>query len=239
MIADLDMLVVVPARGGSKRLPRKNILPLCGKSLMERTEDALREAGLSGRAVLSTDDDELAAEGRRIGWQVPFLRPAELAGDRVSTYDVVSHVLDWYRAEEQRLPEYVLLLQVTSPFRRGLHIAAAAQALQDNPEAEAVVSVYSAPHNGSNLFWGNRDFLSGVAVDGAGRQLLAANGAIYLVRTDALRDSGGFYPPRTVPLVMAEEDSLDIDTPQDWIVAEAVLSAREDQTTPKESEFIC
>ena len=101
----LPLLILVPARGGAKRLPGKNLKQLGGKSLIAHTADAIAQSGLEAPVVLSTDDPAIAEEGRRLGIQVPFRRPDELSGDAASTAGVVLHALDWFQAASGAAPQ--------------------------------------------------------------------------------------------------------------------------------------
>ena len=112
----MDPLVIVPARGGSSRVPKKNVRRLGGFSQLEWTFDCAQKAGFD-RIMLSTDDEEIAAEGFAIGYWVPFRRPAQLAESTTPTVPALLHALDWHKAQKARDPDVVVLLQVTSPFR--------------------------------------------------------------------------------------------------------------------------
>ena len=114
-----ETLIVVPARGGSKRWPGKNLKALDGRSLISRVAEAIMEAGLKARSILTTDDAMIAAEGRRVGLEVPFLRPAAISADTSTTVDVVLHALDWYKKTNGVDPRNVVVLQPTSPLRGG------------------------------------------------------------------------------------------------------------------------
>ena len=116
MSADLRLLAIVPARGGSKRLPRKNVLLLGGKPLIAWTIDAARDSGCFVDVLVSTDDAEIADRARAHGALVPWLRPPEFATDTARSIDVVLHALDWYERERGAVAG-MMLLQPTSPFR--------------------------------------------------------------------------------------------------------------------------
>lgn len=220
-----ELLVVVPARGGSKRLPGKNLRTLGGRSLLTRTADALRESGAQASCVLSTDDDEIAAAGTALGWLVPFRRPASLSDDAAATAPVVLHAVDWFKESQGKDPARVLVLQVTSPFRNGACIAEALVKLEERPDADAVVAMACIDRAPRHLFSAGR---GGYAVPLSGedepRSLLTPNGALYLIRTEALRRTGSLFPPRTLPLVMNDVAALDIDDEEDWRMAEAADS---------------
>lgn len=211
-----DVLAVIPARGGSRGLPRKNVLQFCGRPLIAWTIAAALESGVAGRVIVSTDDEEIAAVAREAGAEVPFLRPAELATDEATTLDVALHLLDTLALQ----PAWLLLLQPTSPLRTASDICAAA-ALAG--ESDAVVSLASASQ------WLHRVDRDGfleplVDVPMTRRQdappAYALNGAIYLVRTEALRRERTFCPRRTRAYIMPPERSVDIDTALDWTWAQ-------------------
>lgn len=221
---------LIPARGGSKSIPHKNIKLLAGKPLIAWTiEAAMRCRGLS-RLIVSTDDQQIAEVAVQRGAEVPFLRPAELAGDDTSSVTVVLHLMKWLEEQGTVLPDYILLLQPTSPFRTTADIETAL-ALAESREAEAVVSVCEA---GDHPFLCKRIREDGMLADFVGantdylrRQDLppaySLNGAIYLNRCASFLNKRTFIPEDTVPYLMPPDRSLDIDTPWDWHLAELVL----------------
>ncbi|MHB1218294.1 MAG: acylneuraminate cytidylyltransferase family protein [Alphaproteobacteria bacterium] len=216
-----ELLVVVPARGGSKRLPGKNLRVLGGRSLLARTADALRDSGVRAISVLSTDDDAIAAAGTALGWQVPFRRPAYLSGDSADTAPVVLHAVDWFQKSHGKDPALVMVLQVTSPFRDGASIAKATGMLCAQPGADAVVAMMRIDRAPSHLFaTGGDGYAAPLSAADVPRSLLTPNGALYLIRTEALRRTGSLFPPRTLPLVMNDIAAIDIDDEDDWRIAE-------------------
>jgi CMP-N-acetylneuraminic acid synthetase len=216
-----DLLLVVPARGGSKRVPRKNIRPLAGRTLLEWTRDAIGGAGLDAPCVLSTDDEEIAAVGRRLGWLVPFMRPIELSQDITPTVPVVLHALDWFAGEHGRDPGLVMVLQVTSPFRGSRCLQEGIRILKERPGCDAVVAVRALTrHPGSIYAQEEGGLLAALPDEDRFKQLYAPNGALYIIRTAALREMKTLLPPRTASLVMDELASTDIDTEEDWRLAE-------------------
>src|SRR3989344_2196891 len=117
-----DILGIIPARGGSKVIPRKNIKPFLGKPLIVWAIAALKESGVVSRIIVSTDDDEIASVARAYGAEVPFMRPAELAEDSTPTLPVLVHALSWLKENEGYTPEYVVLFEPTSAGKRPFHI---------------------------------------------------------------------------------------------------------------------
>src|SRR3989338_1201278 len=118
----MKILGIIPARGGSKSIPRKNIKPLGGKPLIAWTIDAAEQAAVFDRIILTTDDEKIAAVGKQRGIEVPFLRPKELAEDATPTLPVLQHAVQWLKEHEQYEPDAIMLLQPTAPFRQASHI---------------------------------------------------------------------------------------------------------------------
>jgi CMP-N,N'-diacetyllegionaminic acid synthase len=222
---------LIPARGGSKGIPGKNIAPCAGKPLLAWTCEAARASRALGRTILSTDSEEIAAVGRQLGVEVPFLRPAALADDEAPALPVMRHALDWLDAAGDRA-DALVLLQPTSPLRRGRHIDEAT-ALFEKSGADTVVSVTEVPHryHPSSVMREARGTL--VPYEGetsvTRRQdqtpLVARNGpAVLVVSRETLR-AGKLYGARTAGYRMDPQESLDIDTPQDLRLAGLLLSA--------------
>ncbi|MFH0879036.1 MAG: acylneuraminate cytidylyltransferase family protein, partial [Lentisphaerota bacterium] len=222
---------LIVARAGSKSVPRKNIRPLAGKPLIAWTFEAAKRSVSLDRIILSTDDPEMAELGRNCSIHVPFMRPAELAGDTSHVIDATLHALHWLENNEGYLPDYFMLLQPTSPFRSFMDIDAAARMALDR-NADAVVSVAPARQHpclmkqvsaeGVLCPWIETGFSE------TRRQDLppayAINGAIYLVRRSVLLDQKSWCPPGTLAYVMPEERSLDIDSPWDFHVANVLMN---------------
>jgi CMP-N,N'-diacetyllegionaminic acid synthase len=220
-----DILVIVPARGGSKRLPGKNLRLLRGKSLLEFTAAAISEAALGAPVLLSTDDDAIAEEGMRLGWSVPFRRPAALASDEAATIDVILHALDFRYAEMGSDPELVFVLQPTSPLRGGACLRAALELLKARDDADAVIGMAELRVPAARLYFAGADGVAEPISADLRRPVYAPNGAIYLGRTAAVRAKRNLYTSRLLPLLMDDIRSIDIDTATDWKLADAVLAA--------------
>jgi CMP-N,N'-diacetyllegionaminic acid synthase len=213
-------LGLIPARGGSKGIPRKNVLPIAGKPLIAWTIEAALAAQWIDRVVVTTDDAEIAEVAARHGADVPFLRPAELARDETPGIDPVLHAIGM-------LPGYdrIVLLQPTSPLRGAIDINAAIGMAADDL---MVVSVTEAPHADWIFSMDAAGLLDvGVVQPVARRQDMtkryALNGAIYVAGCDELRASRSFLGPNTAGYVMSPERSIDIDSPLDWKLAELLL----------------
>lgn len=219
-----ELLIVVPARGGSKRLPRKNVRTLAGRSLLQWTQEAIAEAGLDAPCLLTTDDEEIAAAGRELGWLVPFLRPAELARDDSPTEPAVLHALDWFAAHRHGDPALVMVLQGTSPFRGGGCLREGLVMLRSAPQADAVVAVRKLHGTAAKVFVRDAENMLNPLGTGDQQEVVTPNGALYLIRTRVLRARGTLFPPRTLPLMMDDLASMDIDTELDWSLAEAAAT---------------
>jgi CMP-N-acetylneuraminic acid synthetase len=232
-VTEPAVLGVIVARGGSKGLPGKNLRPLGGKPLVVHTVEAALGCDALARAVLSTEDAAILAAGRAAGCPAPFVRPAELAGDRSSTVDVVLHAVDWLAQHEGFVADVVVLLPATAPLRRAAHIRGALDVLRDDPAAEAAVAVTEPDYppywmlsvENRRLAW---LFPEGAAVDH--RQDLPRayrpNGSIYAIHVPVLRAQRTFYPRVTAPYVMPREASVNIDTDLDFSLAELLLARR-------------
>lgn len=221
------ILALIPGRGGSKRLPRKNVQLCAGRPLIAHTiaaAQAVRPA--LGRIMVSTDDVEIAEVSRSVGLDVPFMRPAALATDSTSSLEVVQHALWWIEADSGWKPDWVLLLQPTSPLRQASDIEAAI-AIAANEQCDSVVSVVRLQHEHPRLAKRiENDFLRPfcpIEDTVAEEPAYTNNGAIYLTRTAVIRDQASLYGRLSRPYVMPRERSVDIDTAVDLQIASLLL----------------
>lgn len=226
------MLGFIPARGGSQGIVKKNIRQFAGKPLIAYTIAAARESDIS-RVVVSTDSKEVAEIAVDYGAEVPSLRPAELArGDSVIE-DALAYTLQSLCDEERYRPDSIILLQPTSPLRTGDHINRALKLLEHS-DADSVVSV-SEPmeHPAEMVRWestGQMQFvLGGVTLPGIQQRQSYAdcrflNGAIYCFTTACFEQYGNRYGRNTIPLEMPQILSIDIDTEDDFVLAELVMN---------------
>lgn len=231
----MNILGLIPARGGSKGIPGKNVTMLHGKPLITYTFDAAKESKQLTRTILSTDDETIAALGRSAGIDVPFLRPAHLATDEAPMVDVLVHVLEELNTKEQYKPDAIVLLQPTSPLRQSKHIDEAVDLLIETG-ADTVVSVVPVPHNftPNSLMRLENGHL--VPLDPGGtlklrrqdkQELYARNGpAILVIRVPFLLREKNFYGSNTQPYVMDKAESLDIDDSFDLRLAEFLLGGK-------------
>lgn len=230
------VLALITARGGSKGIPRKNIVPLAGKPLIAWTIEAARQSPSVDRVVVSTDDPEIAEISRAFGAEAPFLRPAELAQNDSPHIDTIIHGVKWMEERQGYTPDYVLLLQPTSPLRTSDDIEAAV-ALAVGKQADAVVSVCLSP--------AHPYLMRRVEADGKlkeyeprppgylRRQVLppvyVENGAIYLVDREVLVRDRSWYSNKTYAYIMPAERSIDVDTMWDLKLAAWLLTEKPDE----------
>jgi CMP-N,N'-diacetyllegionaminic acid synthase len=226
----LKVLGLIPARGGSKGVPGKNIRPLAGKSLVQRAFECAVASGVVDRVILSSDDPEIAAAAERFGLEVPFLRPAELARDESPMIDVSIHALTVLQ-QAGYVPDAVLLLQPTSPLRLPGHLREAVRLLGDNDSVCSVTPLPKdlCPHYVLKI--GADGFLDYFLEDGARftrrqdvPQAYKREGTIYLTRASVILSQRSFYGKRCVPMIIDWNESLTIDDPTEWAEAERRLS---------------
>lgn len=226
----MRVLGIVPARGGSKGIPGKNVRPLGGKPLLVHTAEAALAARLLSRVVLTTDDERIAEVGRACGLEVPFLRPAELAMDDTPTLPVLQHVVAELEKTGDRFGA-VCLLQPTSPFRRAGDIDGCIELLE-SAGLDTVVSVLPVPpeHNPHWVYFRDDDGLLRLATGEdqpiPRRQELPPafhrDGSVYVTRRNVLMEGNSLYGKRLGGF-LADSRSVNLDTPADWERAERLF----------------
>lgn len=229
----MKILGIIPARGGSKSVPRKNIKDLGGKPLIAWTIEAAKESGVCDRIILTTDDTEISGVGKKWGAEAPFMRPAELAEDKTPTLPVVQHAVVWLKENEGYEPDAVMILQPTTPFRQPEHIRGAVELLEKT-NADSVVGVAEIPGN-YNPHWAFRvedDLAATLYLGGPIKSRIkrrqdlpkaySPNGAIYLFRPKFLFDGAdpNFYGNDVRAYITEEKYCVNIDSPEDWEFAE-------------------
>lgn len=226
----MRILALIAARGGSKRLPGKNIRPLGGKPLIVWTIDVAKGIPEVCDLLVSTDDPAIAAICKGSGACVPWLRPAELATDTASSVDVALHALDWYEAEN-RVVDGLLLLQPTSPFRTSATVHRGIELFRQNGRKPVLgVSPVQAHPMWTLKMEGDYlvPFMEGYGFHTRSQDLPPAyviNGSFYLITPEELRTSHSFVGAETMPLLTESPiEMLDIDTEFDWFVAENILN---------------
>lgn len=226
----MNVISVITARGGSKGILRKNIRPLAGKPLIVHSIEASLGASRVSRTLFSTDDEEFTEIAMRHGAEVPFMRPPELAADHASHMSVMLHLLDWLEARGE-LPDALLLLQPTCPLRTAQDLDGAID-LMESSGCPAVVGMCEAAAHPFLTYGLTAEGLLTPFIEHAvnypRRQDLPPayqlNGALYLNRSESLRGTHAFQPPGTRPWIMPADRSVDIDSLEDFALAELILA---------------
>ncbi|MEA2015212.1 MAG: acylneuraminate cytidylyltransferase family protein [Actinomycetota bacterium] len=223
------ILGLIPARCGSKGLPRKNIKPLLGKPLIVWTIEQALASKYLDRVIVSTDDKEIVEVSKKYGAEVPFMRPKELATDEAKGIDVVLHTIDWIEKNDQ-LYDLVMLLQPTSPLRKSEDIDKAIELLILK-KAKAIVSVCEVDHH---PLWANilpedgcmKGFIKTEIMNKSRQELpvfYRLNGAIYFAYCNYLKRQKSFFGRDTFAYIMPQERSIDIDDEIDFKLAEFLM----------------
>jgi len=230
-------IAVIPARGGSKRIPRKNVKDFCGKPMIGWPIEAARASGIFDRVIVSTDDPEIAAIAASLGAEVPFVRPAELADDHAGTTEVVAHATQWALNQQLKVSE-VCCIYATAPFvepddlRRGLSAL----------ESGAWRYAFSATEFPAPIFRAFRP-LSGGGVQMFFPEHMATRsqdlpaalhdaGQFYWGTKQAWLDMSPVFSEHSIAVLIPRTRSQDIDTPEDWEFAEALFRLSRSRSIP-------
>ena len=224
----MKILVIIPARGGSKGIPHKNIKPLNGKPLIYYTIDVARSIVSDEDICVSTDDPEIIKTVEDYGLKVPFVRPEELATDTAGTYEVLLHALEYYE-RQGKYYDVVLLLQNTSPFRKPEQVKEALALYTE--DLDMVVSVKECAANPYYCVFeeDEKGFLHVCKGDGNifrrqdAPKVYEYNGAIYVINAESLKNQHMHQFKKRIKYVMDEKSSIDLDTMNDWIIAEMII----------------
>ena len=227
----MNILAIIPARGGSKSVPRKNIVKVNGRPLISYTISAALMVDRLTDVVVSTDDPEIAEISRELGAQVPFVRPVDLASDQAQSAPVIEHALYFMEKIKGLKYDAILMLQPTSPLRTSQHIEESLD-LFTSQECDSVVSIVSV--GGNHPFRMKRlidnqlvNYIDQGFWDMRPRQELPPvyirNGSIYLIERDVLINKGQMIGEKCLGMVMGDKESINIDTPLDLKLAELLL----------------
>jgi CMP-N-acetylneuraminic acid synthetase len=238
VVTNTEVVVIIPARGGSKSIPRKNIQTFAGYPLIAYSIAAGLSAKTVNRVIVSTDDDEIADISRRFGAEVPFIRPVELAQDDTPDLPVFKHALEWLEHKEDYVPEIVVQLRPTSPFRRTHHIDNAVLKLIEHPEADAVRTVCIPFQNPYKMWLLDSDgFMQPLMQIGIPepynlpRQSLPEvfwqTGYVDVIWANTIKFKNSMTADHILPLIIGADEWIDIDSPDDWRRAERLLEGGE------------
>lgn len=229
------IMALIPARGGSKGVPRKNILPIAGKPLIAYSIQQALASRLINRVVVSTDDHEIAEVAREWGAEVPFIRPAWCAQDMSPDIDVFRHALTWFKDQEQYRPEVVVHLRPPGPVRQVKHIDEAIELLLSHPEADAVRSVSLARQTPYKMWHVTAEgYLKPVLrmpempdCQSVPRQRLPLvywqNGYVDVIRPCAILDKHSMWGNCAIPYLIDEQLYYEVDYPEDIPAVERAL----------------
>ncbi|WP_373072018.1 cytidylyltransferase domain-containing protein [Sulfurimonas sp.] len=223
-------LAVIPARGGSKRLPRKNVLNICEKPLIAWSIEASLNSNLIDKTLVTSDDEEILDISKKYGAET-IKRPHDISNDTATTYEAIEHAINALEIKY----DYIVLLQPTSPLRGSKHIDEAIKLLEEK-NADAIVSVCEVEHpvQWSMTLKNDNDMSEFVKnIDSRRSQEqekhYRLNGAIYICKTDKLVESKSFFLKDNIfAYIMNKEDSIDIDEELDFKLASLILSSRKD-----------
>ncbi len=232
MFKGKSIIGIIPARGGSKRLLRKNVRPFCGKPLVAWTIAEAKKSRYLDDVIVSTDDNVISRISRKYCTNVPFKRPASLASDKAKTVDVMLHALKWFEGKGLDY-DIVVLLQPTSPLRTAADIDEAVKLLFKK-HASAIVSVCKVEHH---PYWSGplqksgsmRDFMKGSSRAKRTQDMpvfYRLNGAVYVIYSKTLKKAKSFYGDNTFAYVMPVGRSIDIDNKEDFSMAEYFFKER-------------
>lgn len=230
----MKVLGIIPARGGSKGVPRKNIKLLDGRPLLAYTAESALKSKFLSKVILTTEDAEIAAVGRSLGLEVPFLRPKELALDTSPTLPVVFHAIDYLENNGEKF-DAICLLQPTNPLRQAEDIDNCIELLEKS-DGDSVISILPVPHeyNPKWVYWqnemGEMVLTTGESEPIPRRQDLPPafhrEGSVYVTKIDALRKYGNLYGKKVLGYEINQQNSVNIDTLEDWNLAEKLVATR-------------
>jgi len=236
-----EVLALIPARGGSKGVPRKNIKPLAGKPLITYAIVEAIKSRYINRIIVSTDDEEIAEIARADGAEVPFMRPKELGGDCVTDLPVFQHALKWLLDNENYKPEIIAHLRPTAPLRTCIHIDKAIRMLIAS-DVDSVRSVCPAPKHpckmwkfdGKNIIPYLSESICGKEAFNMNRQQLPPafiqNGSVDITRWNTIMIKNSMTGDHIIGMLMEENESVNIDTEIDFLLAEILLNMRREKS---------
>lgn len=229
----LRTLGLIPARGGSQRVPDKNLKPLNGKPLIAYTIEAAKQSKHVNRIVVSTDSEKIAETARQFGADVPFLRPSAISESGSTEMQFLKHALKWFAENEDYEPDLIVLLYPTSPFRKSASIDAAVEKMLEHPKADSLRSVRLCSEHPCKMWRIEDDHLKPyVETEDSNLHTLSyhllpttyiQNASIYITRPRTIRNKRSYIGDTVIPLVMDESESVDINTPLDFQFAEMIM----------------
>jgi CMP-N,N'-diacetyllegionaminic acid synthase len=242
----LQILALIPARQGSKRIINKNIRPLNGKPLIAYTIEAAKNSKHIHRIIVSTNSEGIASVGRTYGAEVPFLRPDEISAADSTEMEFFDHTLDWLSENEKYEPDIIVLLYPTSPFRKSESIDKAIGLFLKHPEADSLRSIKKCSEHPYKMWVVEKDYLKPF-VKNTGKkdmhtlsyhllpEVYIQNASIYIIKTSIIKDKRSPTGDIIIPFIMDEMESIDINNPIDFELAETMMGQRNKLNSKKDS----
>ena len=225
-------IAIIPARGGSKRIPRKNIKPFCGKPMIAWSIEAALNSNCFDRIIVSTDDNEIAQVAKEHGAEVPFMRPAELAGDFIGTIPVIAHAIQWQQMQGAQINE-ACCIYATAPFLQAHDLQLGIELLQNSGASYAFsVTSYAFPiQRAIRITEENRiEMYQPEHFNTRSQDLEKAwhdAGQFYWGKTQAWLENCPIFSPNAIPIALPRQRVQDIDTPDDWYIAEQMFNLQQ------------
>jgi CMP-N,N'-diacetyllegionaminic acid synthase len=235
-------LAIIPARGGSKSIPKKNIKLLLGKPLLAWTIEEAKKSKYIDRVVVSTDDKKIADIARQYGAETPFMRPAEISQDLSTDIEFILHAADFFKEHENYEPDIIAHLRPTSPLKTALHIDEGIEALINTPQADSVRSITESPKHPYKMWKISQDkkwiepffpksFTGMDEPYNSPRQILpdvyVSTGAVDIMRLSTIRELKSVSGRKIAYFYMRPEESVNIDNPIDFKITEILMKERE------------
>ena len=234
-----EILAIIPARKGSKKVPRKNIRLLCGKPLIYYAIEACQKSKLITRTIVSTDSKEIAKIARQFGAEVPFLRPKKISQDLSNDIEFLTHALNWLKKNEEYMPDIVLRVPPTSPLRTAAHLDQGIKILLNDPKADAVRPVIEAPKHPYKMWKIKGDYLVSLLPKSFTKieepynlvrqrlpEVYIHTGAMDVMRRNTILKLKSTSGKRLRYFFMDGKDSINIDSELDFMVAEILMKQR-------------
>lgn len=226
------IIAIIPARGGSKGIPKKNIVEINGKPLISYTIDVAKKSKLIDRIIVTTDNNEIAEISKKYGAEVPFIRPSDLAEDHVPTYPVIRHTLNWLDENENYKPDLIVILEPTFPIRTPDEVDIAINKIQKDEEADSLRSVIEPFQNPFKMWKIKNKYLTPLIETGNDsyekpRQTLERiywqNGHIYISRYETIMNKENIHGDKILPYILDESKFIDVDTKKDLELLRKVI----------------
>ena len=232
----MKILAIIPARSGSKGIPNKNIIDVCGKPLIQYSIESalsLKAKGLIEKVIISTDSDTIAKISLKLGAEVPFLRPKEISGDKSKSIDFITHAIKYFE-DINEFYDFILLLQPTSPLRKLKHLEKSIKLLKNNMQLDSLISCYREEYINDLVMYKtdkenidklnplNQNHNKGVRRQDHG-DVYVRNGAIYLTRVDYFKETNQIISNSPLLIEMKKSESINVDSIEDLEILKKII----------------